>query len=155
MSEIARIADQLRRAQQGDAWHGPSLREVLDGVSAERAAARPVPGAHTIWEIVLHVAAWRSIVARRLRGEGVEDVSPDQDWPPVRDTKVAAWHEARAGLERAHEVVLQAIAELDDSRLADKTPAGTTFYELLHGVVQHDVYHAGQIAILRKGRTPA
>jgi uncharacterized damage-inducible protein DinB len=155
MSEIARIADQLRRAHQGDAWHGPALREVLDGLTAARAAARPLPGAHTIWEIVLHIAAWEGIVARRLRGERVEDVTPDEDWPPARDTSEAAWREAVAQLERGHERLEDGIAGFSDARLGDKTPAGTPYYDLLHGIVQHDLYHAGQIAILKKERASA
>src|SRR2546425_7694088 len=90
VSETRRIADQLERAFEGEAWHGPSLREVLAQVTAPRAAARPIPSAHTIGEIAAHVAAWEDAVRRRLEGELVE-LSEAQDWPRIDDTGEAAW----------------------------------------------------------------
>src|SRR5208282_4382207 len=89
-SESARIADQLRRAFDGEAWHGDSLFEILEGVTAARAAARPIAGAHTIWELVLHVAAWDGAVLRRLGGAAVE-LSDAENFPPVRDASAAGW----------------------------------------------------------------
>ena len=68
MSEIDRILDQMERGYAGDAWHGPSLKSLLDGISAEDASKHPVPGAHSIWELVNHIAAWNSIVASTRRG---------------------------------------------------------------------------------------
>ncbi len=72
MSEASRIADQLRRAFDGDAWHGDSVLEILNGVTAAQAAARPITHAHSIWELVLHIAAWDGVVLRRLGGAAVE-----------------------------------------------------------------------------------
>src|ERR1035441_6101142 len=94
-SEAARIADQLRRAFDGEAWHGDSLFEILEGVTAAQAAARPIAGAHTIWELVLHIVAWDGAVLRRLGGAAVE-LSDAQNFPPVRDTSEAAWRGALA-----------------------------------------------------------
>jgi len=150
MSEIDRIADQLRRAYEGEAWHGPSLREILAGITVEQAARRPLPQAHTIWELVLHIAAWESIVRRRLGGEAVE-ATPEQDWPPVRDTGDAAWKTALDDLDRGHHQLRQAIAALSDDQLRQKV-AGQNYsiYGMLHGLIQHDLYHAGQIALLKK-----
>ncbi len=102
MTEVARIADQLRRAFRGKAWHGPALRELLADVSAERAAARPIPNAHTIWEIVLHLAAWDDAVLRRLEGRRT-DVPDEGDWPPVREVGEAAWGRALDLLDQRHE----------------------------------------------------
>ena len=68
MAEIDRLIDELRRDQQADPWHGPSARQVLEGVTAAAAAARPIPGAHSIWELALHIIAWRNEVARRVDG---------------------------------------------------------------------------------------
>ncbi|HLQ66661.1 MAG TPA: DinB family protein [Candidatus Limnocylindrales bacterium] len=151
MTEAERIADQHRRAFDGEAWHGPHVFEVLEGVSAERAAARPIPEAHTIWEIVLHVRAWEEIVLRRLRGERV-DVTPERDWPPVTDTSQAAWLRALAALRETHDQLQREIAKVPDSRLDEPVAAGSTpLYRLLHGQVQHALYHAGQIALLKKG----
>ncbi|MGA7189619.1 MAG: DinB family protein, partial [Candidatus Acidiferrales bacterium] len=80
MSEIQRIVDQMDRAFNGDAWHGPSLESLLEGVTAEQASKHPIPSTHSIWELVNHIASWNSIVAHRASGEKV-DVSPEQDWP--------------------------------------------------------------------------
>ncbi len=66
MSEIENILDELRRIHDGDAWHGPALKESLSGVTAEQAAARPVAGAHSVWEIVRHVTDWENVFRRRL-----------------------------------------------------------------------------------------
>ena len=153
MSETTRIADQLSRAFDGEAWHGDSLVEILQGVTAARAAARPIAGAHTIWELVLHVAAWDEAVLRRLGGAAVE-LSDAENFPPVKDTSEGAWRAALARVRRGHEQLVAAVASLPDSRLDDMVPgkegAHYTFYYMIHGVVQHELYHAGQIALLKK-----
>jgi len=152
-SEAARIADQLRRAFDGGAWHGDSLFEILEGVTAGRAAARPIEGGHTIWELVLHVAAWDGAVLRRLGGAAVE-LSDAENFPPVTDASAAGWRAALAQVRRGHEELVAAVASLPDSRFDDMVPgkegAHYTFYYMLHGVVQHELYHAGQIALLKK-----
>jgi uncharacterized damage-inducible protein DinB len=153
MSEAARIADQLRRAFNGDAWHGDSLLEILRGISAVRAAARPIKSGHTIWELVLHIAAWDGAVLRRMGGAAVA-LSDKENFPPVTDTGEAAWRKAVTEVRRVHEELVAAVAALPDSRLYEAVPGkqGThyNFYYMLHGVVQHELYHAGQIALLKK-----
>src|SRR5690348_2066639 len=92
MSEIVRILDQLQRAYEGNAWHGPSVREVLSGVTAAQAAARPLANAHTIWELVHHIAVWEGVVRRRLEGDRREiNISSPEDWPPPEDNSETAW----------------------------------------------------------------
>ncbi len=151
MRETEQIADQLRRAYEGEAWHGPSLKEILVGVTAQQAAARPVAGAHSIWEIVLHIGAWESIVLRRMGGEVVKDVSVEVDWPPVRETSEAAWKSTLAALEAGNRRLRAAIAQMTDEQLRARVPGKeASFYGELHGIVQHDLYHAGQIALLKK-----
>jgi uncharacterized damage-inducible protein DinB len=153
MSEATRIADQLRRAFSGDAWHGDSLLEILEGVTPAQAAARPVANAHTIWELVLHIAAWDGAVLRRLGGTAVE-LLDEENFPPVTDTGLAAWHKALADLRLSHEDLIAAVAALPDYRLDEPVPgkegAHYNFYYMLQGVVQHELYHAGQIAVLKK-----
>jgi uncharacterized damage-inducible protein DinB len=152
-AEAARIADQLRRAFDGDAWHGDSLFEILEGVTSAQASARPIAGGHTIWELVLHIAAWDGAVLRRLGGAAVE-LSDAENFPPVTDASEAAWRKALAHVRRVHEELVSAVAVLPDSRLGEMVPgkkgAHYTFYYMLHGVVQHELYHAGQIALLKK-----
>jgi uncharacterized damage-inducible protein DinB len=150
MDEIQRIDEQLRRAFEGQAWHGPSLRELLADVTAEQATAKPVPGAHSMWEIVQHIAAWHEGVRRRLEGERVE-LSADEDWPPVASTPEAAWQEALAVLERTHTELRRTMSRLTDARLQELVIGTDDSVEvMLHGLIQHDLYHAGQIALLKK-----
>jgi len=151
MKESERIAEQLRRAWEGEAWHGPPLKEILAGVTAQQAAARPVAAAHTIWEIVLHIAAWEAIVLRRMGGETLIDVGEAVNWPPVRETSEAAWQGTQAALEAGNRKLREAIAQMSDERLRERVPGKQdSFYGELHGIVQHDLYHAGQIALLKK-----
>ncbi len=152
MTEIERILDQLKRAYEGGAWHGPSVREVLAGVSAQQAHARPLPNAHSIWELLHHIAVWENVGRRRLKGDRAEiDISSPEDWPPADDTSEAAWEQAKAALDRGHEALREAIAGLEESRLNEPIlPGLSTVYVTLHGVIQHDLYHAGQIAMLKK-----
>jgi uncharacterized damage-inducible protein DinB len=153
MSETARIADQLRRAFRGEAWHGDSLFEILDGITAAQAAARPIKNAHSIWELVLHIAAWDGAVRRRLGGEALT-LSDEQNFPPVTDTSDSAWRKALEHVRRVHDELVAAVSAFPDSRLDQKVPGKDpdydTFYYMLHGVVQHELYHAGQIALLKK-----
>lgn len=153
MSEATRIADQLRRAFDGDAWHGDSVFEILQGVTAAQAAARPIKNAHSIWELVLHITAWDGAVQRRLGGSAVE-LSDTENFPSVRDTTEAAWRKTLKELRRVHEELVKTVAALPDSRLDQIVPgkqgAHYTLYYMLHGVVQHELYHAGQIALLKK-----
>jgi uncharacterized damage-inducible protein DinB len=153
MNEIERIKDQLQRAFDGDAWHGPSVREVLEGVTPEMAARKVLPDAHTIWEIVLHIAAWEGFVGKRLDGEMVKGPTGAEDWPVVNDPSPGAWRRAIDTLVEGHQRLIQAISKMSEAKLNETIP-GTdfTYYVLLHGVVQHDLYHAGQIALLKKAK---
>ena len=151
--ETSRIADQLRRAFAGEAWHGPALLEILDGLTAAGAAARPLPGAHSIWEIVRHIAVWDDAARRRMAGEVVQP-APHEDWPEVSETTAGTWARALEHLERTHDALVQAVTACPDSRLAEKVPGKEpdyyTLYYMLHGIVQHELYHAGQISLLKK-----
>lgn len=156
-SETSRLIDQCKRAHDGDPWHGSPLKANLEGVTAEQAARRPPGGAHSIWELVLHVTGWRNEVARRATGQPAAE-PPAGDWPEVGDPTAARWQEALAALDAAHRHLVTVIAGLSDDTMLQPTNdprnrelgTGVTYYELLHGVVQHDAYHSGQIAILRK-----
>jgi uncharacterized damage-inducible protein DinB len=150
MTEIDRIVDQMDRAFAGDAWHGPSLESLLDGVSAEQASLHPIAGAHSIWELVNHIASWNSIVQHRASGEKV-DVSPEQDWPPVWETSEAGWQRSLEHLRECRERLRVAVQKLPEHQLNEIVPGKDhSQYVMLHGAVQHDLYHAGQIAVLKK-----
>jgi uncharacterized damage-inducible protein DinB len=151
-SETFLLAEQLRRAFEGDAWHGPSLLELLKDVDAATAAAKPLPGVHSIWELVLHVAVWDRAACTRLAGEKCQPTGI-ANFPIVAKSTEAAWRKAVARAKRTHNVLVKTVAALPDSRLRERVPGKKyDFYHMLHGVAQHELYHAGQIAILKKAR---
>lgn len=151
--EAGRIADQLRRAFDGSAWHGPALLELLEDVDAVTAGSRPISNAHSIWELALHIAVWDAAAVRRLGGKKTQP-SGLQNFPRVPKPTAAAWRRAVTQLKRAHQTLVKTVAGLPDARLNDRVPGKRyNFYFMLHGVVQHELYHAGQIAILKKAQS--
>lgn len=156
-SHIDLILDQLEREHSGDPWHGSPLRAILQDVDARSAAQRPLAGAHSIWELVLHITAWKNEAAKRTRG-GTATEPAAGDWPEVGAATDARWRAALEALEAAHRDLIAAIRDLPEAQLFAPTndkrnrPLGTgvSYYVLLHGIVQHDVYHAGQLALLKK-----
>ena len=151
MTEVTRIVDQLKRAFTGPAWHGPSVMEVLQDVSAQQAATRPLSRAHSIWEITLHTAAWEGAVLSGLR-RGSTNLTDAEDWPEIQDTSEAAWQKIVTALCNGNAVLLNEISKVSDAQLNQivDNEKKQTYYVMLHGVIQHDLYHAGQIAILKK-----
>lgn len=152
MGETRRILDQFHRAYEGPAWHGPALLEVLKGVTWQSAAQRPIPGGHTIWELVLHIAVWISVPLQRIQGAVMPTLTPAEDWPTPPEPSEPAWHQALAGLAAAHSDMEAALGDFTDDRLRDTVLGEVPYsiYTMLHGVVQHMLYHAGQIALLKK-----
>jgi uncharacterized damage-inducible protein DinB len=149
-SEAARIADQLRRAFDGSAWHGPSLMELLKDVDAATAAAKPIPDAHSIWELVLHIAAWDGAALKRIGGKKAQ-LKGQQNFPRVPDPTDDAWQAAIAQAKEKHKALIETVEALSEKRLRDQVPGKRyNFWHMLHGVAQHELYHAGQIAILKK-----
>lgn len=149
-SEVERIQDQLERAFTGEAWHGPSLLELLADVKAPQAAAHPIVGAHSIWELVLHIAAWDQAVAGRLDGSRGA-VSAEANFPAVNDSSEASWQNAIETLKQNHRELMNAMSRAEASRFDAPVVEGmSSVYVHMQGAVQHDLYHAGQIAILKK-----
>lgn len=151
MTETERITDQLERAFNGEPWYGDSHTDILAGVAAETAAARLFPNALSIWELVLHIIFTEEINRRRLEGEAAE-FSDREDFPPVQNVSEAAWQETLEKLADSHRKLVTTINQLDDAQLNEKvTGKDHSKYFVLHGLVQHLIYHAGQIALLKKG----
>ena len=151
MREVERIADQLKRAHEGGAWHGPAIDELLRGVTAAQAAVRPFEGAHNIWELVAHVEAWERAILRRLNGDAAQIYNTEEDWSATADASEEAWAAARRRLDETYIALREAVLALDDDKLDEPIlPNMSTRYVSLHGVVQHTLYHAGQIALIRK-----
>lgn len=158
MPDRDRLLDALRRTHDGQPWHGPSRAEVLRGVTAREASHRAAPDAHTIWELVLHMRSWTEEVLARARG-AVPDEPSNGDWPPMPDaTTESAWRDALRSLEAAHAALLAQVAAMDDAararRVADRAgeppDSGITQRAMIRSLAEHDVYHTGQIAILKR-----
>ncbi len=152
MRESDKIIDQLCRSVHGGAWHGPALVELLKDLTSSQAVSRPIPEAHTIWEIVLHVTVWMNQISARLVGEGRRDLPPEEDWPamPLKVDE-RSWRSTLDTLESAYDALAARIRQVDEARLDEPIMEGfSTVYVSLHGIVQHNLYHAGQIALLKK-----
>jgi uncharacterized damage-inducible protein DinB len=147
--ESSRFADLLERSFHGGAWHGPSLREALDGIDAVAARQR-VGGSHSIAEIVGHLTFWIDAGWRRIEG-GHPPEAEGSDWPTDDPQSPAAWTETLARLESAHRKLHARVAALDDERLDDPVPGSDpTVRGLLAGLLEHNAYHAGQIVLLAR-----
>jgi hypothetical protein len=153
-TEASRLEDQLRRALEGDAWHGPSLLDLLDGLTAAQAASHPIPGAHSIWELVLHVSSDYDLLLRRLAGDG-HPLTANEDWPACPQPTEINWHETVQGLKRGSEKLRRAVRAFPDDRLDELLVPESpyTAYAQFIGVTQHNLYHAGQIALLKRALT--
>jgi uncharacterized damage-inducible protein DinB len=149
-SQPALLAEQLRRAFDGNAWHGPSVLELLADVDATTAAARPIENVHSIWELLLHIVVWDDAAMRRLDGKVWQPEGTDNFPIPPKPTPVA-WRKAIADATRTHNLLVKTVASLPVARLWDQVPGKKyDFHHMLHGIAQHELYHAGQIAILMK-----
>ena len=157
LPEAARTLALVLEVHSGDPWHGYSTRRILDGVTAAQAAARPASGAHSIWEIVLHMTGWTREISSRLRGGEPKDPEAG-DWPEVGEPAGERWTAALAALDEAQrELGLAAWEVADTAWLTEPRAArdpslgsGKTLLATLEGLALHHAYHAGQIALLRR-----
>ena len=151
MTRVEWLAKHIERTVSGPLWHGPVLDDLLGDVTAEQAAAKPVAHAHSIWELVLHMAAWAEISRARLDGRALGEPPDEVNFPPVRDGSAAAWDAARERLRESYRNLAARVRQLDESTI-EMRPNGLpyTVSFMLHGVVEHGTYHGGQIALLKK-----
>jgi uncharacterized damage-inducible protein DinB len=146
MNQTKRIADSYRAVTLKDAWYGPSLADLLAQISPELASMPPVPGAHSISELLQHLLLWNERVRNTSDIHPLERWQPEQEWaePPIPwDQLVARWKESRDMLE-------EKVRNFPIADLAKQVPGRMYAYEkLLEGIVQHTIWHAGQIAMVR------
>ena len=150
MTQDRRILNQYDRVMNGDAWHGDPIWRILDGISAEKAALRPIVNAHSIWEIVGHMAFWEEVAARRLGGlrAGLEE---DRNFSAMPEATEVNWQKTLDQFRASIQAFREGLQKLDPARLNELSAAGKrSFYEEAHGLIEHSVYHAGQIALLAK-----
>ena len=151
------LLDTLRRSFDGDAWHGPALREVLADISAEEAGYRVAPTVHNIWEITLHIAAWAHEVARRLKGAAPAEPA-EGDWPAPGNMDKDGWEDTVQQVFNSREAVLGVVRELAETDLSKRSgtaqdaavAGGFSYGGLIEGLAQHNAYHAGQIMLLKR-----
>jgi uncharacterized damage-inducible protein DinB len=150
-AELSRLEEQLGRALEGEAWHGPSVLEVLEGVTAAQAAAHPIAGAHSIWELVLHLCSDYSLVLRRLGGDG-RQLTQSEDWATAPEPSAENWSDSIRVLKQFNKDLRQAVRNFPRERLDEPLVPDVpyTAYTQFIGVTQHNLYHAGQIALLKK-----
>jgi len=143
--EINNMAALLEKTFHGPAWHGPSVRESLEGIDAQMASRKPFDS-HSIVELVLHMTAWRNFVARRLDGDSMYEVSDAENFPTATD-----WERALENLKESQTNLLAALKKFPESKLFATVPNRKyDFYTMVHGLLQHDIYHTGQIVLLKK-----
>ena len=148
--EARALSRELETLVRGEAWHGPALGELIRGVSAQRAAARPVASAHTIWELVLHVAAWTDVFRRRIEGEAVEEPEAG-DFPEPKAPTRRAWELATQALFEGHQALTERVAALSDADLSRRIRGRDFDVRFqVRAAIRHVVYHSGQIGLLRK-----
>jgi hypothetical protein len=153
-TECRHIAEELFSTLNGEAWYGDSVRKILEGVTSVQAASHPIPGVHSIWELVRHVEAWCKFAIGAVQGiaiPGWPEMPREQDFPPVIDKDAHTWQEALQSFFDNHQKLTQAIREFGDLRLEETVPGRPyNFYRLFQSATQHAVYHAGQIVMLKK-----
>ena len=147
------LADELRRSLRGDAWHGPALQDLISSLTAEEAMQRPLPAAHNIWELVLHIASWANIALRRINGGQVHPLD-GEDWPEVHEFTQDKWEQACTAMAESYERLSEVVLGMTDEELMVNAPKSQrTIAGMINGVVQHAAYHGGQIALLKKSIT--
>lgn len=154
MKETARIADQIRRSVEGPAWHGPAVLEVLEGLTPAQAAAKPIAGWKSIWELALHAIVWQDAVRAHLAGRWpVIKIGGPRDWPAPPRPTAAAWRAAVAKLRRSNAALVRAARAFPDAKLDRPLKEGaTSAYMQLHGAAQHNLWHAGEMAALKRAQ---
>lgn len=150
MTEAERILDQYERVMNGDAWHGDPVWKTIDGISARQACNRTQADTHTIWELVSHMMFWEGEVIRRLNSLP-EQFTDEMNFPAMPHATEQNWTATLQQFRRSNAEFRQCLLRLDRGRL-DQTAPGRdrSIYAEVHGVIQHHLYHAGQIAILKK-----
>lgn len=150
---IAILVELLDQGFDHKAWHGPNLRGAIRRLSAAQAAWRPRPGRHSIAEIVVHCAYWKYAVRRKLRGDGRGSFAlKGSNWFPQPDNlHEADWKQSVAILCEEHAALRAAVQSFDPRRLFRRAPKSRYTYSfLIQGAAAHDLYHAGQIQVLKR-----
>jgi hypothetical protein len=150
---ISLLVEVLDQAFDRKGWHGTTLRGALRGLTPDEALWRPAAGRHNVWELTLHAAYWKYAVRRRLAGAAIGsfDRKPS-NWPAISDpADQQAWKRDVAFLDAEHRKLREVVSGLTPAALRLRTPRGVwTYAEEIHGVAAHDLYHTGQIQLIKR-----
>lgn len=148
------LAKIVKAVQKGQPWYGPSIEKALMGVTATQAYAKPIDKAHSIWELVLHIINWRKFAIEQLSGNHGFDIeiNGEQDWTPIVDNSEEAWEKSLVQLEESTSKLVAVLQNLGENTDIDKliTVRQYPLKYLLDGIIHHDIYHIGQIVLLKK-----
>ena len=149
-TEIQNIKTIFDRSFNGPAWHGPDIKSVLKEISHEE-ALKKVGDSHNIAEIVFHMIAWRNFLINNLKGQKNYEVSDEENFKKIDNISEADWTKLKDRLENSQNEMLELLSRTNETILDQKVGARKyTYYILMHGVIQHDLYHLGQIELIRK-----
>ena len=145
--ELKHLIKMLQHTYERNAWHGPAVKEALENLT-DADAQKKLPGSHSIIELVAHMAAWRVFVIKKLQGNTEYNVTDEMNFPTPTE-----WSKVVEELDASQARLLEALKGFDSSKLYDPVPHGSynyNFYTLLHGIIHHDLYHTGQIVLIKK-----
>src|SRR5688500_16540849 len=149
-SEIQRIVSLLKQTFEKGAWHGPSVQEVLNKITVDQVFNR-LPHTHSIIELVAHMTSWRIYVTRKLSGDDAYKVTDDLNFPANTD-----WPQTLRQLEESQRQLILAIEKFPAEKLTEQVAGFRdrySYYTLIHGIIHHDLYHAGQLMLIQKATT--
>lgn len=149
MDEVKFLRDQIKTTFKGDSWHGPNLVNTLAGIDHTRAMRRPLGERHTIWELTDHISFWMEMVWKSVRDHAPLNPEKRSDWPAMGATE-KDWRQSVKRLEAAVNMALDALLDWSNEDLWEMVPGENyTFKQMLHGMLHHNLYHAGQINLLK------
>lgn len=156
MGETSHLWETLQRAYVGNAWHGPGLRPLLRQVGAEAAAAHPIRGAHSIWEVACHMCLLEDRARRHLEGECLAPLQPGESWLIVTDDGAEAWAHTLDCFDCFHTALGNVLGRFPEEKLTEVVPGRDyPYYMLMHGLAQHELFHAGQITVIMQAQSLA
>lgn len=153
MLETKHIKDALRRLYEGEVWHGPSIKEILIDITPEQAVKRLTPKSKNIAEYLIHITNWRTFALEKLTGGDTFDIilNSEADWSVVNEITKDKWEEIQEAYEESQKEILEVLETYTDRKLENIVPGRKySFYTLLYGVIHHDIYHSGQMMLLKR-----
>lgn len=152
-TEAARIQKLLKRNWDGPMWYGSNLQETLKDITAQVAFNKPVGYSHNVYEYVKHLSCWRNFVLQYLKGNNTYSVelNSETDWATNYEATPESWQQATNELETLQQELVAIFENITDAQLEETVPGKKfNWYTMLHGLIHHDIYHSGQIVILKK-----